>query len=575
MKFDFKKEIPLLLLSVLPISILGFVWNDLPERVPLHWDLNGEVNRYGDKMELLIIGLLPIFLYALLLFIPKIDPKKRLKAMGNKYYSIRLITSLFIAVVFSYIIYSVKEQSLGNPTYLYMIIGAFYVVLGNYFKTIKPNYFVGIRTPWTLENETIWKKTHRVAGKLWVTGGLAIMVSCFLLNEQAALTVFFMVTAIIVLIPIAYSYLQFRKFASIMVLLLISTNFFGQENPNRPQTPMSPFNYNTENVQFKNSKDSVILAGTFTYPKSGNHFPVAILITGSGPQDRNEEIFDHKPFWVLADHLTNNGIAVLRYDDRGVGESTGTFSGSTTFDFAKDVVAAIEYLKTRKEIDPYKIGLIGHSEGGVIAPMVAVEDTDVAFVVTLAGVFVPGGELLILQKEMQLRALGSSEEYMAGEIEFDTGLMKVINKGSQDSLKMDLENYATDYFNAHPDFVSKHGLTEAYYKQLIVDSYSTPWLSAFIRYEPKEALQNLKVPLLALNGEKDLQVSAKENLEVLRTIQKNDPSKKFTLKSYPNLNHLFQECEKGTVQEYGKIDQTLSPIVLNDISEWIKALYSK
>ena len=569
MKFNLKKELPLLLLSVLPLSFLAFVWNGLPERVPLQWGLNGEVNKYGDKMELLIIGLLPIFLYALFLFIPMIDPKKRLEAMGNKFYSIRLITALFIAVLSSFIIYSVKEQSLGNPNYLFMIIGAFYVLLGNYFKTIKPNYFVGIRTPWTLENEEIWKNTHRLAGKLWVAGGLVIIISCFVLNEENALIVFFVITGIITLIPVIHSYLQFKKIASLIVLLIVSTGTFAQQ-PNRPQTPEGPFTYNIEDISFVNTKDSITLAGTFTFPKSGNNFTAVILITGSGPQNRNSEIFEHKSFWVLADYLTQNGIAVLRYDDRGVGESTGDFSKGTTVDFARDVVAAIDYLKTRKEINPKKIGLIGHSEGGVIAPMVASENTDVAFVVSMAGVMIPGGELLLLQKEMQLRSMGSSEVYISKEIGFDKGIMKTITNSETDSLKNNLEKYTNEYFKENPKFASEHGLTEEYYKKLIVDSYSAPWISNIIKYDPKSTLENLNCPLFALNGEKDLQVPVKENFEALREVMRKDPSKKFTLKSYPNLNHLFQECETGSVMEYGQIEQTLSPEFLKDVAEWIQ-----
>jgi len=211
MKFKLKKEIPLLLLSLLPISFLAFVWNQLPQQVPLQWGLDGQVNRYGDKIELLIVGLIPIFLYVLFLFIPMIDPKKRLEAMGNKYYTIRLITAVFIAVLFMYVIYSVKEQSLSNPNYMFMIIGAFFVLLGNYFKTIKPNYFVGIRTPWTLENEDIWKITHKLAGKLWVAGGLLIIIFCFIFNEQTALILFLIITGIITLIPVVHSYFQFKN----------------------------------------------------------------------------------------------------------------------------------------------------------------------------------------------------------------------------------------------------------------------------------------------------------------------------------------------------------------------------
>ena len=398
---------------MIPAIFLWYVWKDLPMEVPLHWNIQGEVDRYGSKNELLwLTTLLPIFMYLLFLFVPLIDPKKKIAMMGGKFYTIRFFLTLFLSVLFTFIIYSVKEQTLTNPNYLFMIIGIFYVVLGNYFKTIKPNYFIGIRTPWALENETIWKNTHRLAGKLWVLGGLLIIISCFVFNQETALTIFLIITAIITLIPVSHSYFQFKKLAAVVILLMVSTSFFAQENFKRPQTPQAPFEYNVEEVSFQNTQDSITLAGTFTYPMTGRNFPVAILISGSGPQNRNSEIFGHKSFWVLADYLTNQGIAVLRYDDRGVGESTGNFSKATSVDFAEDVVAAIAYLKSRKEINLNKIGLIGHSEGGTIAPMVAAEDKNVAFVVSMAGVMLPGSELLLLQKELQLRSMGSSEDYI-------------------------------------------------------------------------------------------------------------------------------------------------------------------
>lgn len=211
MKFKLQKELPLFLISILPALFLVYIWNDLPVRVPLHWDIHGEVNRFGNKNELIFVGIIPIFIYLLFLFIPMMDPKKRLDSMGNKYFTIRLVSALFVTVIILFVIYSVKEQSLLNPNYLLMIIGAFFVFLGNYFKTIKPNYFVGIGTPWTLENEIIWKTTHRFAGKLWVVGGLVVIVSCLIFNEKIALNIFFVVTAIITLVPILHSYLLFRN----------------------------------------------------------------------------------------------------------------------------------------------------------------------------------------------------------------------------------------------------------------------------------------------------------------------------------------------------------------------------
>ena len=191
MQFNFKKEIPLILITVIPAIFLWYVWNSLPPEVPLHWNISGEVDRYGSKNELIwLTTLVPIFLYVLFLLVPLIDPKKKIAAMGGKFYTIRFYLTLFLSVLFTFIIYSVKEQTLTNPNYLFIIIGVFYVVLGNYFKTIKPNYFIGIRTPWALENETIWKSTHRLAGKLWVAGGLLIIITCFLFKQHTALTLF-------------------------------------------------------------------------------------------------------------------------------------------------------------------------------------------------------------------------------------------------------------------------------------------------------------------------------------------------------------------------------------------------
>lgn len=211
MKFNLKKEIPLILLSALPAALLAYIWTSLPAQVPMHWDINGNVNRYGEKSEMFFLAFIPLFLYLLLLVIPVIDPKKRMDAMGSKFYSIRLLTTIFISVLFTFIIYSTKEGSLANPNYIFILIGAFFMVLGNYFTTIKPNYFIGIRTPWTLESESVWKSTHRLAAKLWIPGGLIIVVSGFIFAEQTTLIIFTTVTIIIALIPIAYSYVQYRK----------------------------------------------------------------------------------------------------------------------------------------------------------------------------------------------------------------------------------------------------------------------------------------------------------------------------------------------------------------------------
>lgn len=207
-----KKELPLVIIVLLPFIYLASVWNTLPEKVPVHWNMQGEIDRYGDKTELLIIPIfLPLLTYLLFLVIPKIDPKNKLHNMGQKYQSLRVILTLFMSVLALFILYSSKNQSLENPNYIILGIGILYLVLGNYFKTIKPNYFIGIRTPWTLENETVWKDTHKLAGKFWFIGGIIVVFSSLLFEEKHNLILFLTISAIITLIPIVYSYFRFVK----------------------------------------------------------------------------------------------------------------------------------------------------------------------------------------------------------------------------------------------------------------------------------------------------------------------------------------------------------------------------
>ena len=315
------------------------------------------------------------------------------------------------------------------------------------------------------------------------------------------------------------------------------------------------------------------LAGTLTFPKDGSNFPAAVLISGSGAQNRNEEIMGHKLFWVLADFLTKQGIAVLRYDDRGTAESTGSFAEALTQDFAKDVEAAVDFLKTRPEINQEAIGLIGHSEGGVIAPMVASNrPEDIGFIVLLAGVTIPGDTLMKLQKELSLRSMGSSETYIEQELLFDTQLMPIITTTPIDKLSESLKDFTTEYLNNHPEFVKTRGMTAEAYTNTLVASYTNPWFYNFINYNPSSALQNTKCPILALNGTNDTQVPSKENLDALKQLKLSYPEKNITTKAYPKLNHLFQESVTGSVFEYGRIEQTIAPYVLVDISSWINSV---
>ncbi|MDC1068991.1 SdpI family protein [Candidatus Kapabacteria bacterium] len=209
---NIKKELPLILIVLLPFIYLGYIWGQLPDKIPLHWDLNGEIDRYGDKMELILIPiLLPLLIYIIFLMIPKVDPKNKLNQMGNKLQSIKILVTTIMSILALFIINSSKNQSLANPNYIVLIIGILYLVLGNYFKTIRANYFIGIRTPWTLENETVWKKTHSLGGKLCFTGGLIVVITSLILENQTNFIVFMIITAIISITPIIYSYLIFKK----------------------------------------------------------------------------------------------------------------------------------------------------------------------------------------------------------------------------------------------------------------------------------------------------------------------------------------------------------------------------
>ena len=212
MIISIKKEIPILGIALLPILYLGFVWNSLPENVPLHWNLNGEIDSWGSKYTLIgLVFLMPILTYIFMLVIPKIDPKKRIEVMGGKYDQFKFILVAFMSVLSIFIIYISKNQKLSSPGIIFVLVGILYISLGNYFKVIKQNYFIGIKTPWTLENEEVWKLTHLLAGKMWVIGGLAVVIFSLILPENSNLYFFMGITAIISIVPIVYSYLVYKK----------------------------------------------------------------------------------------------------------------------------------------------------------------------------------------------------------------------------------------------------------------------------------------------------------------------------------------------------------------------------
>ncbi len=340
---------------------------------------------------------------------------------------------------------------------------------------------------------------------------------------------------------------------------------------NRPQEPKKPYPYYAEDVSFQNVEANITLAGTLTLPKKEGKYPAVVLITGSGPQDRNEEIVGHRPFLIISDYLTRNGIAVLRFDDRGVGQSTGDFARATSVDFASDVKSAVAFLKTRKEIDVTKIGLVGHSEGGLIAPMVAAESKDIDFIVLLAGTGISGGRLLSLQGKLIEKASGISETKIkkSGEIRDKMIAMTIASKDLK-TLKDDLRTYLNEELqNAASKALVPQGITEEQFISMQIDFMATPWMVYFLRHDPATILEKVDCAVLAVNGEKDLQVPPKENLTAIDDALKKHGNKNVTVVEFPNLNHLFQECETGTPQEYGTIEETFSPVALEEISKWI------
>ena len=209
---NIKKETKLVTIVLLPFVYLAYIWNTLPERVPVHWNSKGEIDRYGDKIELLIIAiLLPLLTYIIFLVVPKIDPKNKLNKMGKKFDTLKILMTTFMSALAIFIIYSAKKESIANPNYIVLLIGILYIILGNYFKTIKANYFIGIRTPWTLESETVWKETHKLGGKMWFIGGITVVLSSLILDNQSNFTLFLIVTGIISIVPIVYSYFIFKN----------------------------------------------------------------------------------------------------------------------------------------------------------------------------------------------------------------------------------------------------------------------------------------------------------------------------------------------------------------------------
>jgi len=369
-----------------------------------------------------------------------------------------------------------------------------------------------------------------------------------------------------------------HKIISIVLGLLILNYSFAQEKQNnRPQTPVPPFPYVADSLVYSAKGDTLAYGVTITKPTGKGPYPAIILITGSGQQDRDETIFNHKSFAVLADYLTKQGYLVMRVDDRGNGMSTGNFQQSTSFDFASDVEHHIEYLLKRKDVRKDRIGLLGHSEGGMIAPIVASTNKAVNFIILLAGPGIPIAKLMAEQNEAIM--LSSGRDSLAAK-SYSNFFLKAMPKvaaasdtaKAKASLEADLKAWQA---NEHPNRV--FGTTGIHdekslsnFVNLVVKQLYSPWFKTFILFDPQPYLKKLTCKVLAINGSRDIQVLSASNLQGIRESLAFSGNKNYTVEEIPGLNHFFQTCKTCSAMEYGVLTETFSPIALEKIGNWLQ-----
>ncbi|MGL2988550.1 alpha/beta hydrolase family protein [Flavobacterium sp. RSSA_27] len=337
----------------------------------------------------------------------------------------------------------------------------------------------------------------------------------------------------------------------------------------RPQEPQPPFDYPIEEVTFVNPKDKNTLAGTLTLPKNKKNAPIVVLITGSGSQDRNSSLYGHQPFAVIAHDFAQKGIGVLRLDDRGVGGSSKGKPEDTSENFATDISAAVDFLSSKG----YKnIGLMGHSEGGLIAPIVANKNKKVQFVISLAGPGIPIDRMMLLQSQSIMKAEGATAGQIAATSAFNERIYAYIINYTGRNLKSDFQEYIKQEYKK---LTQNQGATVAQiddFARQQAQVITSPWYVYFLKFNPDAYWSKLKIPVLALNGSLDVQVKSAENLAGIQASLEKSGNKKGVFRELPGLNHLFQEAKTGTVSEYASLTQTISPLVLNTVSDWILTL---
>jgi len=335
----------------------------------------------------------------------------------------------------------------------------------------------------------------------------------------------------------------------------------------RPQEPKPPFPYRTEEVRVPQPKGKFELAGTLTLPDGKTPFSAIVFFTGSGAQNRDQEIFGHKPFLVLADYLTRAGYATLRMDDRGVGGSGGDLRTATTLDFADDALAGVRYLQKRKEIDRKRIGLLGHSEGALVCAIAAAKaPREVAFLVMLAGTGVPGEQVLYRQAALISRKSGIAEPLIERNRALQQRVFEILKRERDDAKAQEaIYEALVQSLGAGTSLSDSQKAT----LRAQAANYTTPWFRTFITLDPVPYLRKVRCPVLALNGELDLQVDPEQNLSVIERALREGGNKRVTVRRLPNLNHLFQKAKTGLITEYADIEETFNPDALEIIRKWL------